>query len=1092
MINSDFDYLTNRLEIDLKRQNQLKHFFDVAKFHISIRYWTYSQYLRFFWNHIQLSSKSTFFFHFENELIIWSENFRVFFFSSKDIAIIFLAREFFENTFNCLANWSFFSTSAMTSIFDRLEIFNSAFSYDWFEDELFNQIADFLQHLQQCLHLYCESELLDLLIIALVDFVNAWFDDQSKFIFLREFDIVLTSAFSSFIFSTLFSSSLSISASESICEIFEKSTNSCSSSQKRVMNACKQQELKIKFEVSKFKKVSKAKQTVKSTSTLQNIDIFDSTTCNESEFELYSEVAKFLQHLQQRRHQYRKSDLLKLLSKCLCDLASEWFKTQFEFISLKRFNRVLAKAFSSAETSLRRVSSRSSNLQLCTLVAISKSMKNASNQQVVQMICKICKQSFNFNKKLYEHIRNHEALKLVKNSSLSINAVNLVCEIEKKSFVTHVSSASSARSQNSIFESATAFKSVILLKRSIFSSFTLETVSKSMKNTSMQCLIDSSSSHVSQISAQKHQHMNVQKHSTVSSSLSIDTVKSIREILKKTTIINSLTSLKASIASETSTKQIFEFAIFFETINSLKRSNSSLFTFNIVSIRMKNESLQCSFISSQNSIQDDVEIDTQKSSTISSSLLISTTNFTYKITKRSTTCRHCKQTFKFKEFLRKHKREQHAKKSVINSSFRSHAFKSVCKTEKKSTIKNVTTLSALQELQISDQKVDDQKHSIVNSLLLIDTVKSTCKVAKKSTTVSIAKFSKFISEERAESRTRTAYLFARLKASRLNLSLNTFVIISETMKNASIQEVACARTMCKSCKQNFNFNKKLFEHISEHEVLKRINIIIVTFSQSVSSRCSSLQLRALNFASKSKESISIQRITCVRTICKRCNQIFNFNNKFHEHIRQHHVRKSVISKNSDFRVLALKSTYKIAKKSAMTFSSVSHASSIFSATSRSQIFSTKMSSRSVSHKDSHLSIAKLKITSKSMKKLSINCSFTFSLSSFWTSVRNFHEFHIRKSHLIMNNLNRMFHEKFKSFDLRQHHNSRSSSQSFDIRQFHSSSFSIKSYLIIENLFEIFDEKLKKKSLFQNQKNVSFRTFFSNQSRITIYFKFTVN
>ena len=137
--------------------------------------------------------------------------------SSKVIAIIFSVREFFKNTSNCLANWSFFSTSAMTSIFDRLEIFNSAFSYDWFEDELFNQIADFLQHLQQCLHLYCESELLDLLIIAFTDSVDAWFDKQSKFISLHHFDIALTKTFSTSIF-THVSSASSAKSQNSIFE----------------------------------------------------------------------------------------------------------------------------------------------------------------------------------------------------------------------------------------------------------------------------------------------------------------------------------------------------------------------------------------------------------------------------------------------------------------------------------------------------------------------------------------------------------------------------------------------------------------------------------------------------------------------------------------------------------------------------------------------------------------------------------------------------------------------------------------------------------------------------------------------------------
>ena len=39
---------------------------------------------------------------------------------------------------------------------------------------------------------------------------------------------------------------------------------------------------------------------------------------------------------------------------------------------------------------------------------------------------------------------------------------------------------------------------------------------------------------------------------------------------------------------------------------------------------------------------------------------------------------------------------------------------------------------------------------------------------------------------------------------------------------------------------------------------------------------------------------------------------------------------------------------------------------------------------------------------------------------------------------------------------------------------------------------MFDEKFRKKSLFQSQKNVSSREFFSEQSRITFYFKFTIN
>ena len=715
-----------------------------------------------------------------------------------------------------------------------IDLFDSSLKHNDSNLRQFNKISNFLRNLQHCQHLYRyrKTHLLLFLFNCLNDSIFKWLQKQSHFDNLHIFSTTLTNVFSS-------------------------------QQQRRKTRARKRANRKV---------AKKIVENAKSTSKLQNIDIFDSTSCNESKFELYSEIANFLQSLQQCQHQYRKSDLLNLLSKCLCDFAFEWFKTQSEFISLKRINRTLAKTFS--KVSLRRVSSRSSNLQLCTLVAISKSMKNASNQQVVQTICKLCKQSFNFNEKLYEHIRNHEALKFVKNSHLSNNAVNSICEIEKKSSITHVSSASFAKSQNSIFESATAFKSVTLLKRSILLSSTLETVSKSMKSTSMQCMLASSSSHVLQISAQKHQKFDVQNSSIVNSLLLIDTIKLTCEIAKK-----------------------------------------------------------------------------------------------------SATCRHCKQTFKFKELLRKHKREQHAKKFVISSSLLSHALNSMCEAEKKSAIACSSS---------------SQKSSIFS----------------------------------ATSRS----------------------LVTDT----------------------------------------RISL------QLVSSKFSSLSIATSKITSKDTKITSNSRIVCARTICKRCKQNFNFNNKLHEHIRQHHARKSV--KSSDFRVSTFEFAYKIAKKSAVTCSLTSQfVSFILFATSRNQIFEFETFFKTViSSKRSSFTLATNKNTSKSMKKLSVNCSFTSSFSSFRTFVRNLHEFHIRKSHLIVNDLSRMFHEKSKSFDLRQHHNRRLSSQSLDIHQSHSSSSSIKFHLTIENLFEMFDEKFRKESLFQNQKNVSFREFFSNQTRITIYFKSTIN
>ena len=1028
------------------------------------------------------------------------------------------------------------SVSSLSSNFDSfdsfrdIDLFNSSLSCSDSKIRQFNDVTSFLRNLEHCqkLYRYRRTKLLEYMLWVLNDFVWKWFKKRSHFNFLPRFDMILTKTFSS-----------------------QKQRELESIAQKRTKR--KVRKIAKRVELNDI-------ETAKQTSTFQDFDIFDlSLAFDRFEFDLYSNVAIFLQHLEQCQHLYRKSNLLNLLSKCLCDFVVEWLKLQSKFISLKRFNRVLTKAFPSAEIFSRRASSSSSNLQLSTLDVISESTEKSTT-------CRHCDETFNFKKSLREHKREQHRRKSIESSLLSINTLNSMCEDEKKSFVTHVSFVPSARSQKSIFESAVAFEAVTLLKRSTLQSLALETTSESTKRLSA-CRHCKQTFNFKKM-LRKHKREQHAKRSVVSSHLLIDAVKSACESMKISTV-NSSSSASLAVQS----KQVSELFTFFELslfasldiFNSARsHQNSEKRRFNQIVIFIQHLQ-QCQHLYDESKLLEwmkvilcdsvdiwfenqsnfiflhDFDIALTKTFSERSNLSLSTLKTESESTKRSATCRHCKQTFKFKELLRKHKREQHAKKSVINSSLRSHALKSVCKVKKKSTVKNVTTLFASQELQIStqkSQKIDVQKSSIISSFLSTTTINSTCKVAEKSTIISIAETSKITSEQRVEWRSRTAYLFTRLKASRLNFSLNTFVTISETMKSASIQEVACARAMCRSCKQNFSFNNELFEHIREHEILKRINdfhfsidtvkstceavkkstnacssfsqkssILSATSRnlvtdirislQSVSSKDSNFSIATFKFTSECVKNASIQRIVCVRTTCKRCKQIFNFNNKLHEHLRQNHARKSV--KSSDLRALAFEFTYKVIEKSAVFCSSVSltsqSISSTSSATSRSQIFSAKMFSRSVSFKDSHLSIATLKITSKSVKKLSANCQLTFSFSSFRISVRKHHESHMQKSYLIMNDLSRMFTEKSKSFDLRSHQDRSYSSQSFDIRQSSQSCFSIaskKSYLTIENLFEMFREKFKRKSMFQNQKNVSSREFFSEQSRITVYFKSTVN
>ena len=557
--------------------------------------------------------------------------------------------------------------------------------------------------------------------------------------------------------------------------------------------------------------------------------------------------------------------MLTLLSKCLCDFASEWFKTQSEFISLKRFNRTLAKVFSKA--SVRRALSSSSNLQFSTLDHISESIEKSSDFEITnaRVICKLCKQNFNFNNELYEHICNHEALKLVKNSHLSINAVNSVCEIEKKTFVTHESSFRFATSRKQIFEFATTFRTITLLKRSNLSSRTLKTTSELTKKLAT-CRHCKQTFNFKTMLREHKREQHAKKH-VVNSHLLIDAVKSACESIEISTV-NS--SSFASLAIQS--KQMFELFTFFESIVSFKSSSftsstcetiyqfskksivtlllfASLDNFNsarshqnsekrrfnqvvifiqhfqqcqhlycesellewmkvilcdFVDIWFENQSnfiflhdfdivltktfstfifTHVSFVSfakSQNSIFETTTTFRSIISSERSNLWLSTFEIKSKSTKKSTTCQHCNQTFNSKKVLRKHKRKQHAKKSVNDSSLSILTINSTCEVTEKSTITSTAKASiiisiqkkielirqevqkveilkikqrlnklrerrtqreikqkaqkqvelfASQKLQISaqkHQKIDVQKHSVVNSSLSINTVKSIC------------------------------------------------------------------------------------------------------------------------------------------------------------------------------------------------------------------------------------------------------------------------------------------------------------------------------------------------------------------------------
>ena len=613
----------------------------------------------------------------------------------------------------------------------------------------------------------------------------------------------------------------------------------------------------------------------------------------------------------------------------------------------------------------------------------------------------------------------------------------------------------------------------------------------------------------------------------------------------------SFVSQKFDISIATS-KHKFESVMIFETVNSSKNSHLTSNASEIVSESMKNESNQCSsaqmFSFSRTLEIKHQDICVQKSSEFCSSFTSFTLNLICEASKKSTIASSSsvslatssKQIFESSE-------NRTQKSSIIDLSLSIDTIKSICESEKNSTVTIFKRSCFICRIDVSSIKdhffesssCNEALRHRLNQLLArrahqreqeaqkqVELIEQEAQKQVELIEQEVLKQVELIEQKALKQVEIEKAINSFVSSVCFNLSIATLKIVSEALKSASNQEVTCVRVICKLCKQSLNFNKKLYEHIRNHEALKlvknshlsinAVNLVCEIEKTSLASHKfsvsfaksqklifeSAIAFRTIILLKSSNLSFSTFEIksksTKRSTTCRRCNQIFNFNNKFHEHIRQHHARQFVISKSSDLRIFAFESTYKFIEKSAVSCSSASltsqFASSIFFATLRNQIFSTKIASRSISSSSSNLSIATHKILSKSMKKLSIKCSLTSSFSSSRTSVRKHQESHIQKSYLIMNDLSRMFIEKSKSFDLRSHQDRSYSSQSFDIRQSSQSCFSIaskKSYLIIENLFEMFDEKFKRKSLFQNQNNV-FSRAFSNQMRIIVYFKSAVN
>ena len=151
------------------------------------------------------------------------------------------------------------------NLFQNIDFFDLSIIHLDSKIKQFNKIANFLRNFQhyQFLYRYRKTNLLKFLLNCLNDSTFEWLKKRSHFDFLHIFNIVLTIVISS-----------------------QLKTRIQKLTKRKVRKIAERTELKIT-------------EVAKSTSKLQNTDIFDSTACNESEFELYNEIAIFLQHFQQ-------------------------------------------------------------------------------------------------------------------------------------------------------------------------------------------------------------------------------------------------------------------------------------------------------------------------------------------------------------------------------------------------------------------------------------------------------------------------------------------------------------------------------------------------------------------------------------------------------------------------------------------------------------------------------------------------------------------------------------------------------------------------------------------------------------------------
>ena len=468
----------------------------LTKLFFSIRYSHHLSCLRIFQNHICLFSKSALIFDFCDEVNIVSIQkthiVSAEFFSKHLIFESFYTlKKSFDNVSNFLANRLFSFAWAMTSEQQKSEISIS-------------------NRCQWC-HLNYETWNSHRLQYSSCDAQN-----QQAYEFVLQFLEEYTSEIIES--STVFALIISSISSEHQKQQKSQKSNALKIARKIKFNAVKNAK-RVKS------KALKVEQTAKSTSTFQNIDIFDSTfTCENRRF---SDFANFLRYLRQCQSLYRKSDLLMLLLICLWNSAFDiWYDKQNVMCSasLNEWIEILRVDFANA---------------------------SFAKIRILKIICMRCDSSFNFKEKLREHVREQHAKKSISCSSFSIDTIKSVYEIEK---------------------SSTIIKALVTQASHIL--FTASRIQIAFEITSSK-----------------------------SSNLSTEALKVICETMKKSTVIDSSVSFvsqKLDIFAATS-KHKFESVMIFEAINSSKNSHFTSSASETISELMENASTQCSSTSSRSS-----------------------------------------------------------------------------------------------------------------------------------------------------------------------------------------------------------------------------------------------------------------------------------------------------------------------------------------------------------------------------------------------------------------------------------------------------------------------------------------------------------